>query len=214
MEKKLVIEILKKLPFEELSKKLSDKSEKIDSGSAACITASLAASLLKRAAETAEKPDEADKDRIDYICRNTEIIRNYMVHLIDEDVRCRGPIRKAAEDGDPLKISACCQSACAIAFETMDMMKALLDFCDEFCALFSENISHYVFEAASLAYSSVETAAAYIGSVMRLSDDSTDIYVTNRQTEIYMEECRKLKEKVFSAYKSLGTYEVKNEQRY
>ena len=209
MEKKLLIEILKKLPFDELSAKLSDKSEKIDSGSAACITASLAASLLKRAAETAVKLPETDKNRIDYICRNIEIIRNYMVHLIDEDVRCRGPIRKAADDGDPVKISACCQPACAIAFETMDMMKALLDFCDELCAMYTENIPHYVFESAALAYSSIETAAAYIGSVMKLSDDSTDIYVTNRQTEIYSDECRKLKDKVFSAVGKMSAYEVK-----
>ncbi len=83
MEKKLVIEILKKLPFEDLSVRLADSSEKIDSGSGACITASVAASLLKRAAEKAQKLETGDQEQIDYICRNTEIIRNYMVHLID-----------------------------------------------------------------------------------------------------------------------------------
>ena len=209
MEKKLVIEILKKLPFEDLSVRLADSSEKIDSGSGACITASVAASFLKRAAEKARKLETGDQERIDYICRNTEIIRNYMVHLIDEDVRCRGPLRKASETGDPDKIDACCQSACAIAFETVEMMKYLLGFCEELTVFFTDDIPHYVFEAASLAYASVETASAYINSVTRLNDDETYIFVTNREAEIFLEECGKLKKKIDSARGRIAAYEVK-----
>ncbi len=89
------------------------------------------------------------------------------------------------------------------------MMKYLLGFCDELTVFFADDIPHYVFEAASLAYASVETASAYIDSVTRLNDDETYIFVTNRETEIFLEECGKLKEKIDSARGRIAAYEVK-----
>ena len=208
MEKKLIIEILRKLPFDTLSAKLSDASEKPDAGSASCLVASVAAALLKRAANQAVKSVGTETERIEYICRNSEIIRNYMDHLVDEDVRCRGPLKKAFEDGDPEKISACCQTACAIAVETVDMMRTLLGFCTEIRDFFGNKTPHYVFEAASLAFAAVESEVAYIDSVTKLSDDPTYIYITNKETCIYIDDCKKLKEKVYSGYSGLAAYEV------
>ena len=209
MENKLKIEILRKLPFDTLSVKLADGTEKADAGSAACVVASVAAALLKRAADQLEKTDREEIDRIHYIRRNTEIIRNYMDHLVDEDVRCRGPLKKAFEDGDREKISACCQTACAIAVETADMMRTLLGFCVEIRDFFGNKAPHYVFEAASMAYAAVESEVAYIDSVTKLSDDSTYIYITNKETGIYIDDCKNLKEKVYSEYSGLAAYEVK-----
>lgn len=209
MEKKLIIEILKKLPIDQLTAKLSDSTESIDSGSGACITASVAAALLKRAAEKARTLNCAESERVDYICRNTEIIRNYMVHLIDEDVRCRNPLRRAYADGDPAKIDACCQPACAIALEVIEMMKILLGFCVEIASFFEESVPHYVFESASMAYASVEAECAYINSVTKLNDDETYIYITNRETEIYLDECRTVKEKIFLNFSAVNAYEVR-----
>ena len=209
MEKKLIIEILRKLPFDTLSAKLADGTEKADAGSASCLVASVAAALLKRAADQAEKTDGSGMERIEYIRRNSEIIRNYMDHLVDEDVRCRGPLKKALEDGDPVKISACCQTACAIAVETVDMMRTLLGFCAEMLDFYGNKAPHYVFEAASLAYAAVESEVAYIDSVTKLSDDPTYIYITKKETGVYMDDCKKLKEKVYSGYSGLAAYEVK-----
>ena len=209
MEKKLIIEILRKLPFDDLSAKFADSSDKADVGSASCAVASISAALLKRAADQADGSASAEKERIEYIRRNTEIIRDYMDHLIDEDVRCRGPIRKAFEDGDPAKITACCQPACAIAVETIDMMRTLLGFCDELRAFYTEGIPHYLFEAASLAGAAVESASAYIDSVTKLSDDETYTFITDREIRIYLDDCRKLKEKIFSSYDSMGPYRLR-----
>ena len=206
MEKKLIFEILRKQPFDDLSAKLADLFEKADAGSASCAVASMSAALLKRAADLADSAVPAEKERIEYIRRNTEIIRDYMDHLIDEDVRCRGPIRKAFEDGDPAKITACCQSACAIAVETIDMMRTLLGFCDELRAFYYEGVPHYLFEAASLAGAAVESASIYIDSVTKLSDDETYAFITNREIRIYLEDCGKLKEKIWSAYDSMSPY--------
>lgn len=207
MEKKLLIEIVRKLPFDELSARTADASDKIDSGSASCITASIAAALAKRASYGVSGDSAEASDRIEYIRRNTEIIRDYMDHLIDEDIRCRGPLKKAFKDGDPRKISACCQPACAIAEETADMMRTLLGFCDELVSFYKGNIPHYVFEAATLAYAAVESSAAYIDSVTKLSDDATYIYITDKEMSIFRDECLKLREKVYSAYSGLAAYE-------
>ncbi len=209
MEKKMIIEILRKLPFDTLSAKLADHTDKADAGSASCLVASVAAALLKRAADLLEKTDVEEIDRIEYIRRNSEIIRNYMDHLVDEDVRCRGPIKKAFQEGDPVKISACCQTACAIAVETVDMMRTLLGFCVEILDFYGDKAPHYVFEAASLAYAAVESEVAYIDSVTKLSDDPTYNYITDKETGIYIDDCKKLKEKVYSGYSGLAAYEVK-----
>ena len=92
MAEGIKIEIFKLKNADELTKTLADPESRADTGSAAAMTAALAASLLARGASlTAEKVPE--NERVDYILRNAEILRSYMVHLIDEDVKSRNPLR-------------------------------------------------------------------------------------------------------------------------
>ena len=91
-EKKLVIDIFRTKTADDFTKAVADPDGKLETGSAAADAAAIAAALVCRAAKLTAKTVE-NNDRVDYIARNSDIIRSYMVHLIDEDVKCRGPVR-------------------------------------------------------------------------------------------------------------------------
>ena len=69
---------------------------------------------------------------MDYILRNGEILRSYMVHLIDEDVKSRGPLNRALKEGEPRAIEAARQPASAIPAEIVNMMGKLLPLAKSF----------------------------------------------------------------------------------
>ena len=208
MEKKLVINIYRKFPFDSLSEEFARPESRLNAGSSSCATGSLAAALLNRAAQTCPFEEE-NKERVEYIIRNTETIRNYMAYLVDEDVKCRAPIRKAVTAGGENEIAACCQTACAIAAEAVNMMQALLEMCDELCGYYPDKIPHFVFEAASLAYSAAESSVVYILSVTELSNDDTYQFVTRKENRVFLDTCRVLKERIFSKLNDLERFEVR-----
>ena len=82
MAEKIMIEIFKKKTMEELSQALADPDSKLETGSGAAAVASVASALLCRAAAVTAKAVSGN-ERLDYICRNAETLRAYMVHLID-----------------------------------------------------------------------------------------------------------------------------------
>ena len=100
MAESIKIQIFRKMDAEDFTKALADPESRAQSGSGTAMTAAVASALLERAAKTtqAERPEN---ERVAYIVRNSEILRSYMVNLIDEDVKARGPYRKALKDGDP-----------------------------------------------------------------------------------------------------------------
>ena len=81
----LKIEIFRKKDADEFTLSLADSESRMETGSGAAMAAALSAAFLHRAAAFS-KTVHPDIDRVEYLLRNTEIIRNYMVHLIDEDV--------------------------------------------------------------------------------------------------------------------------------
>ena len=112
-EKKLVIDIFRTKTADDFTKAVADPDGKLETGSPAADAAAIAAALVCRAAKLTAKTVE-NNDRVDYIARNSDIIRSYMVHLIDEDVKCRGPLRMAKKEGDARKIEACRQTSLSI----------------------------------------------------------------------------------------------------
>ena len=133
-EKKLVIDIFKTKTADEFTKAVADPDGKLETGSAAADAAAIAAALVCRAVRLTAKTVE-NNNRVDYIARNSDIIRSYMVHLIDEDVKCRGPLRMAKKEGDARKIEACRQTALSISAEIINMMSQLIDMAKELCML-------------------------------------------------------------------------------
>ena len=207
MENKLLIEIYRKHSFEKLSEEFADPSSRLDSGGAASAVGSIAFSLLNRAALLCRASLKEENERVEYIIRNSSALRNYLAFLVDEDVKCRGPLRRAEKEGSAVEIAACCQPASAIAAETVNMMQKLLELDEELVGLFPEKLPHFVFEAASLALSAAEAAVPYIFSLAKLNDDDTYRYITERENQVYLDFCRSLKEKIFSRIEDLGSYE-------
>lgn len=188
MTDKIVIDVFRKKTIEEFSEILSEEKARIETGSASAAAASFAAALLKRAADSVV----AENERLEYIKRNSEIIRNYMTYLVDEDVKCRGPMRKALKEGDCAKIEACIQPACAINSEIINMMQNLLEFCEEIFDYAPDDEKHYIVEAANLALSAVRMSVSYILNAVKSSSDDTYLYVTRRENEIFCSKCEEI----------------------
>ena len=182
MAEKLVIDIWKKKNAEEFTKALAEPDSRLEVGSAAAMTAASAAALAERALSFCEK-----NERSEYLQRNIEIIRGYMVHLIDEDVKSRGPLRQAMKEGEALKIEAARETAVCIPAEIINMTAQLMDFLAELTELCPSEKLSYLGEAAYLAMGAAESCRVYILHLAAQSRDDTYRFVTRRENEITFE---------------------------
>ena len=181
------IEIFKKKEAEEFTACLADPESRLDAGGGAAMCAALSASLLCRAARLTAA--EGNKDEaLDYIVRNGETLRKYMVHLIDEDVRCRGPLRKAKQEGDPLRIDAASESAVSVCEEIVNMSMKALEMQRDLAEICCEDAQAYVLESAELAMAAMRTAMHYILNLSSKSMDETYRFVTKRENQITLEQ--------------------------
>ena len=198
MAEKITIEVFKKKPMEELSQALADPDGKLETGSGAAAVASVAAALLCRAAAATGKTVSGN-ERLDYIVRNGEILRSYMVHLIDEDVKCRGPLKRAMMEGDARTIEAARQPAVSISAEILNMMGKLLELAQELCPLCPKEARHYLAESAELAMAAARTARSYIVDMAAYSSDETYRFVTHRENELLLAQFAPMAEEIIKS---------------
>lgn len=198
MAEKITIEVFKKKPMEELSQALADPDGKLETGSGAAAVASVAAALLCRAAAATGKTVSGN-ERLDYIVRNGEILRSYMVHLIDEDVKCRGPLKRAMMEGDARTIEAARQPAVSISAEILNMMGKLLELAQELCPLCPKEARHYLAESAELAMAAARTARSYIVNMAAYSSDETYRFVTHRENELLLAQFAPVAEEIIKS---------------
>ena len=198
MAEKIMIEVFKKKTMEELSQALADPDGKLETGSGAAAVASVAAALLCRAAAVTGKTGSGN-ERLDYIARNGEILRSYMVHLIDEDVKCRGPLKRAIKEGDARNIEAARQPAVSISAEILNMMGKLLELARELCPLCPKEARHYLAESAELAMAAARTARCYIVDMAAYSTDETYRFVTRRENELLLAQFAPLAEEIIKS---------------
>ena len=198
MAEKITIEVFKKKPMEELSQALADPDGKLETGSGAAAVASVAAALLCRAAAATGKTVSGN-ERLDYIARNGEILRSYMVHLIDEDVKCRGPLKRAMMEGDARTIEAARQPAVSISAEILNMMGKLLELAQELCPLCPKEAKHYLAESAELAMAAARTARSYIVDMAAYSSDETYRFVTHRENELLLAQFAPMAEEIIKS---------------
>lgn len=187
MADKLIIEVYKNKNAEDFTKALSTADSRLSIGSAAAYTAACAAALLARAA--ALTAAETSGERVDYIVRNSETLRSYMVHLIDEDVKCRGPLARAEKEGDARKIEAARQPAAAVTSEIVNMMGQCLALMLELCALCPADVAQFIGEGAELAMASVRSCMIYMVALADKCSDETYRFVTHRENEITLADC-------------------------
>ena len=183
MADKIVIEIYKTKTPDELTKLLADPESRLETGSGVALSASVAAAMLCRAAALA-KAAGAQDERTEYIARNAEIIRGYMVHMIDEDVKCRGPLRRAEKEGKAQEIEAAMRPAVAICEEIVNMMGKCLDMMLELSDLCPPDARHYLASGAAFAVGAAKAAAHYILNMAQKSTEETYRFVTRRENEI------------------------------
>lgn len=183
-EQKISIQIFRKMEAEEFTQALADPESRAESGSAAAQTAAQAAALLERAAKAC--PGEGED--LDYIRRNSEILRKYMVQLIDEDVKARGPLRRAMKEGDARAIEAAGQSAGAVCMEIMSMMAKDLELSQRLAPLAPRELRHWIAEGGDLAMGAFRCAMHYCVSWGERSVDDTRRYVIRRENELQMQE--------------------------
>ena len=198
MAEGIKIEIFKLKNADELTKSLADPESRLDTGSGAAMTAALAMSLLERAAAVTVKA-LPENERVDYIFRNAEILRTYMVHLIDEDVKCRGPLRRALKEGDERKIEATRQPAVAIPGEVINMMGQALELAKELTALCPKDALHYLGESAELSMAAIRAARMYILDMSDKCSDDTYRYIVRRENEITLKACEECAAEVIAA---------------
>lgn len=187
MAEKLTIEIFRKKQPEELTKNLADPESRVDVGSGAALSASVAAAFLTRAAAVTAAADSGN-ERADYILRNGETLRAYMIHLIDEDVKSRGPLRKAMKEEKPLEIEAARQPATAVAGEIVTMMTKCLELLDELAGFCPADARYLAAASADLAIGAMKASMRYIVDMGSKCSDETYRYITRRENEITLEQ--------------------------
>ena len=198
MAEGIKIEIFKLKNADELTRSLADPESRIETGSGAAMTAALAMALLERAAALSVKALPGN-ERADYIFRNAEILRTYMVHLIDEDIKARGPLRRAVKEGGEREIEAARQPAVAIPGEVIHMMSQALELGRELAGLCPQEALHYLGEFAELAMASVRSARLYILNMADQCSDDTYRYVVRRENEITLKACAACAEEITAA---------------
>jgi formiminotetrahydrofolate cyclodeaminase len=191
MAEKIVIELFRNKNMDELTQALANPDSKLETGSGAAAVAAAAAALVCRAAAITAKSQEVD-ERLDYIQRNVEILRNYMVHMIDEDVKCRAPLNRAIREGDKVTIEAARQPATSICGEIINMMGKLLELAVELSPRCPKEAKHYLTEAAEIALSACRSAKAYIVDMSSYCTDETYRFVVCRENELLIQQYEEL----------------------
>ena len=187
MAESIKIEIFRKKDAEDFTKALADPDSRAQTGSGAAITAAVSAALLERAAKLT-RAVLPENERADWLVRNGEILRSYMVNLIDEDVKARGPYRRAMKEGDERKIEAATQVAGAVCSEIVGMMAKGLEMLEELAPLCPAEAKHLVAESADLALASLRAAMRVCVYWGDLSSEDTRRYVIRRENELQWEE--------------------------
>ena len=190
MAESIKIEIFRKKEAEDFSLALADPASRAQTGSGTAMTAAVASALLQRAARLT-KEELSENERVEYILRNSEILRKYMVNLIDEDVKARGPLRRAMNEGGEREIEAARQPAIAICGEIINMMNQSLELAKELTGICPKAAMHYVGESAELALAAVKAARMFIVDLSDYCSDDTYRFVIRRENEITLEQCEK-----------------------
>ena len=195
MAESIKIEVFRKKDAEDFTKALADPDSRAQTGSSAAMTAAVASALLERAAKLTQG-ERPENERVEYIVHNAEILRGYMVSLIDEDVKARGPYRRALKEDDPRKLEAATQVAGAVCSEIVGMMAKALELMAELKELCPEDAKHFLLESADLAFAAVRACMRVCVYWGDKSCEDTRRYVIRRENELQLEEILPLYQRV------------------
>ena len=198
MAETIQIDIFRNKNADEFTATLADPDSRLETGSGTAATAAVAAAFLCRAAALTARTLR-DNERVEYIARNAEILRRYMVHLIDEDVHSRGPLRRAMREGGAQEIEAARQPAVSIAREIVNMMGQLIDLAKELAAFCPQEGVHFLAACAELALASMRASRHYIVDMSDKSSDETYRYINRRENEMLLSQASASAEELLAA---------------
>ena len=198
MAESIKIEIYREKNAGEFTAALADPDSRLETGSGTAMTAAVAAAFLCRAAALTAR-SLPDNGRVDYIARNAEKLRKYMVHLIDEDVRSRAPLRRAMKEGGAFEIEAASEPALCISREIVNMMGQLVELAKELAAFCPREGLHFLTACAELALASMRASRHYIVDMADRSTDETFRYVNRRENEIMIDAAAASAEELLAA---------------
>lgn len=194
MAGKIVIDIFRKKDPDELTAILADPAGKLDLASGAALTAAEACAMGLRAARLAQ----GDAERLDYLRRNLEKLRSYMVYLIDEDVKGRSIMARARKEGDEQKIDAAIHSVCAISDEIINQMCNVIDLLSELSDMDTAGCAPYLGSAVRTAMASLESARLFVVNATRNGKDETYAFITRRENELRLAEFEPKAQKILA----------------
>ena len=183
MAESIKIQIFRKMDAEGFTQALADPESRAQTGSGTAMTAAVASALLERAAKLTQASLPED-ERVAYIVRNAEILRSYMVNLIDEDVKARGPYRRALKEGDERSIEAAGQTVGAVCMEIVNMMEKALELALELKEKCPEGEKHFILESADLALAAIRASMRFCVLWGDKSIEDTRRYVIRRENEL------------------------------
>ena len=119
-----------------------------------------------------------------------------IVKLVDEDVKCKGPLRRAEKEGDLNKISAARQTAISICSEIINMNGKCLELAEELTAYCDDASSYYLLECTELALASSKICISYCLKMSSMSADDTYRYVIRRENELNLQAMQETAERI------------------
>ena len=201
--KKVTIELFRKKDAEGFSAAIADSDSRADTGSAMAAVAACSAALLHRASVLCKAARQED-EKLEYLIRNSDILRAYMVNLIDEDVKCRGPLRRAIKEGDARSIEAGRQTGVSICAEIIHMMQTCLDLAIQLIPFVDLVSASYLKESAELAFAAAKGCVPYILMMGSYSSDDTYRFVIKRENELNMAAMQESHQKILDALESFS----------
>ena len=154
----------------------------LETGSVNAIVAALAASLLKKSSTFAPESDKKD-----FIVKNSEILRSYFVHLIDDDVKCRAGYNKELKLGNEDNIEAAVHPACSINEELISMCTQMLELGLELKPLIDIKYHHYLSEMSEFAISVIKSSITWLINFTSQCKDETYKFVVKRENELNLD---------------------------
>lgn len=185
------IKVYKKMCIESFFEEFCSDDSKLDTGSLNAVSAACACSLFERAVKSLP-----DSERAVWLKRNSAILRNYMVHMVDDDVKARAGLNKERKAGIPENIEAAIHPACTINEEIINMLHQMLELSLECCALVEEENKHYLREAAQLAIGTINSCIDWLLDLTKECSDETYKFVVRRENEITLSDCEELCRKI------------------
>ncbi|MCR5663985.1 MAG: cyclodeaminase/cyclohydrolase family protein [Oscillospiraceae bacterium] len=186
-KEKFKIEIYRKKDPDELTGILAETDGRLEVGSAAALTGAEACAFALKAARQARDAGMSG-ERIEFMLRNFEKQREYLVYLIDEDVKAGKIMKRAVKEGEAQKIEAARGPACAISDEVINQMTHILELLEELGGTAPAACAVSLGCAAELCLAAIRCARLFVVGVSRESSDDTYRFIVRRENEIRMQE--------------------------